>query len=137
MYYLTPSGAIGQAIGLVSQSYLWQEDSQPWGSVRALSRPCLGLFLFIPTLLSLILLTPILLLFLFLLFPLLLLFLCLLLPLPSPLLFPCVRYPVWDTHYVHGIPGPRSPYQMFPCISGALLWIHRAPETLILLFRRD
>ena len=37
---------------------------------------------------------------------LLLLFLCLLLPLASPLLFPFARYPVRDTHPVHGIPGP-------------------------------
>ena len=35
---------------------------------------------------------------------LLLLFLCLLFPLTSPLLFPCARYPVWDTLLLRGIP---------------------------------
>ena len=49
---------------------------------------------------------------------------CLLLTLPSPLLFPCTRYTVLDTHLVHGIPVPYSRYKMFPCISGALLRIH-------------
>ena len=37
----------------------------------------------------------------------LLLFLCLLLPLASPLLFPYARYPVQDTHLMHGM-DPRS-----------------------------
>ena len=58
---------------------------------------------------------------------------CLLLPLASPLLFPCARYTVWVTHLVHGIPIPYNSYQMFPCNSVALLWIHRAPELLLLL----
>ena len=34
--------------------------------------------------------------------------LCVLLPLISRLLFSCVRYPVWDTHLLHGIPVPCS-----------------------------
>ena len=40
---------------------------------------------------------------------LLLLFLPMLLTLISPLLFPCVKYPVWNTHLVHGIPVPYCP----------------------------
>ena len=28
---------------------------------------------------------------------------------PQPWLFLCERYPVWDTHFVHGIPDPYSP----------------------------
>ena len=26
----------------------------------------------------------------------------------SPLLLPCAKYPVWNTHLVHGIPVPYS-----------------------------
>ena len=46
---------------------------------------------------------------------------------------PCFTLTVWDTHPVHEIPVPYNSYQMFPCIFGALLWIHRAPEPLPLL----
>ena len=46
----------------------------------------------------------------------LLLFLCLLFHLASSLLFPCARYPVWDTHPVHGIPVPAV-YTSCPFIS--------------------
>ena len=45
----------------------------------ALVRTCLGHITFVPTFLPSIFL-------------------------PSPLLFQCARYPVWDTHPVHGIP---------------------------------
>ena len=40
------------------------------------------------------------------------LFFCLLLPLSSPLLFPCARYPMWDTHPVNGIPVPQLQYML-------------------------
>ena len=42
--------------------------------------------------------------------------LCLLFSLNSPLLFPCARYTVWDTHLVYGIPVPYSPCWIVPCI---------------------
>ena len=58
----------------------------------ALIRPCLGLFPFLPTSLSSIFLTT-----------LLLLFLCLLLPLASPSLFPCARYPCSPCYMVSSI----------------------------------
>ena len=37
--------------------------------------------------------------------------------LASLLLLPCARYTVWNTHLVHGISVPCSPYYMVPCIS--------------------
>ena len=60
-------------------------------------------------------------------------FLCLLLPHLAPLLFPCARYTVWDTQFVHGIPVPcmASLFPAVPCISGTLLWIHRAQVLLL------
>ena len=42
---------------------------------------------------------------------------CLFFRFASSLQFLCATYPVLDTHLVHGIPVPRSPYKMVPCIS--------------------
>ena len=71
-------------------------DSHPSGALQlgpiTLIWPCLGLFPFVSTFPSSRFLTTLLILRLYLLL------------LASSLLFPCARYPVWDTHPVHGIP---------------------------------
>ena len=55
---------------------------------------------------------------------LLLLFCCLLLPLISLLLFPCARYPVWDTHFMNAISVTHYHFSIYSCTSGEWIRCH-------------
>ena len=90
----------------VCETYIWKYIVYILNNISSSGR---SRFPLVPTFLSSIFHTT-----------LLLSFLRLFLPIVSPLLFPCARYPVWDTHLrylVHKISVPHSLCWMVPCIS--------------------
>ena len=118
-------GTIESYVGRISRKlYLIHCPSR---SIRvmtlALVGPCLGVFPFVPTFhFSIFLVCVCVYIYTHIYtytYTHLLLFWCLLFHLISPLLFSCSRYPVWDTHLMHEITVPCSPFTKWSLV---FLW---------------